>query len=268
MYKPWYRKKRYMLVLAALVGGLWLLLQTPANDGPWREDQVRTAWVEFVGRQFTVHNIRDFRYDEKLRAVSGDYRDEHYDLDDLAGTWFGLSHFGPLGLAHAFVSFEFDAGDEPRYLVVSVEARLRPKQIYNPLAGLFRAYTKISVFATEEDAIGLRSHLSGQRVMLYPVVGGEGDLEEFFLALVEDANELNAAPEFYNTIIDNCLTSLLRHTALVENLDFGDLRVLLPGHMDRLTYAFDITPADLPFDEARERATIDPTLRAIGDPSF
>jgi len=219
-------------------------------------------------RAFTVHNVRDFRYGADRRVVSFDYREQSYNLDNLQRGWFGLSHFGPLGLAHSFLSFEFNDGDQTRYLALSIEGRLRPDQRYKPLAGLFRRYTKISIFSTEQDVIGLRSHLRGERVLLYPVNTTRDDLEEFFLAVVEDTNELHEAPAFYNTVLDNCLTNLLKHTALMENIGFVDLRVLLPGRTDRLTYALDITPTNLPFDEARQRATINPALSEIDDPGF
>jgi hypothetical protein len=44
--------------------------------------------------------------------------------------------------------------------------------------------------------------------------------------------------------------------------------VLLPGHTDRLTYAFGITPDDIPFESARQRALIDPTFGGINEPDF
>jgi hypothetical protein len=44
--------------------------------------------------------------------------------------------------------------------------------------------------------------------------------------------------------------------------------VLLPGHTDRLTYAFGITPDDIPFESARQRALVDPANGAIDDPNF
>ncbi len=266
--KPWYRRKWVIASGIAVVLLAWLQLQVPSNAGPWQEAQGRTAWVEFAGRAFTVHNVRDFRYGADRRAVSHDYTERSLNLDNLQRGWFGLSHFGPLGLAHSFLSFEFSDGGAPRYLALSIEGRLRPDQRYKPLAGLFRRYTKISIFATEQDVIGLRSHVRGERVLLYPVATSREDLEAFFLALVEDTNELHAAPAFYNTVLDNCLTNLLKHTALMENIAFADLRVLLPGRVDRLTYALDITPTDLPFDEARQRATIDPSLSEIDDPDF
>ncbi|MBT5685164.1 MAG: DUF4105 domain-containing protein [Gammaproteobacteria bacterium] len=224
--------------------------------------------MEFDDRRLTVHNLRDFRYGADLRALSADYVDQDFNLDNLQRAWFGLSHFGPRGMAHSFLSFEFDTGDGPRYLALSIEARLRPEQKYKPLAGMFRRYTKIAVFSTEQDVIGLRSHMRGERVLLYPVDSTREKLETFFRAMVNDANALHEAPAFYNTVFDNCLTNLLKNTALADNLSFGDLRVLLPGRSDRITYAFDITPSDLPFDEARERATVDPAHAEINDDHF
>ena len=93
-------------------------------------------------------------------------------------------------------------------------------------------------------------------------------MEDFFLAMVEDANDLHESPALYNTVLDNCLTNLLKHTKLLDNFAFADLRVLLPGRTDRLTYALDVTPNNMPFDEARQRATIDPLLSEIDDPDF
>jgi hypothetical protein len=266
--KPWYRRKRIIVAGIMVAIFAWLQFQLPSNSGPWHEAQGRTAWVDFDDRIFTVHNLRDFRYGADGRVVSADYTDQTFNLDNLQRGWFGLSHFGPMGLAHTFLSFEFRDGDEPRYLALSIEGRLRPDQSYKPLAGLFRRYTLISVFATEQDVIGLRSHIRGERVLLYPVNVSRDEDKEFFLALVEDANELHESPAFYNTVLDNCLTNLLKHTNLLDNFVFADLRVLLPGRTDRLTYALDVTPNDIPFEEARLRATIDPSLSGIDDPDF
>jgi hypothetical protein len=265
---PWYRRKSIIAAGIALVLFAWLQLQVPSNVGPWHEAQGRTAWVEFSNKAFTVHNVRDFRYAEGRGAVSLDYVDQDYHLDNLQQAWFGLSHFGPMGLAHSFLSFEFSDGDASRYLALSIEGRLRLDQRYKPLNGMFRRYTKIAIFATEQDVIGLRSHVRGERVLLYPVRAPRDQVEAFFLALVEDANELLEAPAFYNTVLENCLTNLLKHTDIRNKITFADFKVLLPGHTDRLTYALDVTPADLPFEEARLRATINPSLSEIDDPGF
>jgi len=118
-----------------------------------------------------------------------------------------------MGIAHSFLSFEFDTRDGPRYLALSIEARLRPDQEFKPLVGMFRRYTKISVFSAEQDVTGLRFHVRGERILLYPVDSPSKKLETFFQAMVEDANALHEALAFYNTVLENCLTNLLKNTA-------------------------------------------------------
>ena len=241
------------LVLGLGALSLDVLLRTPGSDGPWRTDQSIAPEVEILDDTVRIRNIRDFRYTGGYTPAERSYFDAEYRFDDLQRIWLGLSHFGPGGLAHSFLSFEF-TGDN--YLVLSIEARLREGVIYQPLAGMFRRYSKIHVLATEEDAIGVRTHTTGQRVLLYPVYASQQRKAALFRDLITDAAEAKQNPEFYNTIWDNCLTNLLKHTALTENLSAADLRVLLPGRVDRLTYALDITPADIDFYDARERATI------------
>ncbi len=266
--KPWYRCK-LVIALGSLVAIFaWLQVQVPINAGPWQEAQARAPSIEFSGQDFTVNNFRDFRYDEEARVVRPAYKQSKFKLENLARGWIGLAHFGSYGLAHSFFSFEFVSGEESRFLALSVEARLRPGQSYKPLAGLFRRYTKIYVFSTEQDVIGLRSHRRNERVLLYPVNVSKEELQAFFLAVASDANSLQAEPAFYNTILDNCLTNLLKHTALVNEISSTNIKVLLPGRIDRVTYAFNITPSNLPFHEARRRATVNPRLKTIDDPEF
>ena len=90
----------------------------------------------------------------------------------------------------------------------------------------------------------------------------------FLRFLIDDANVLHDQPAFYNTILDNCLTNLLKHGVRVQEISRTDSRVLLPGRTDRLTYALGITPDDIPFEEARKRATVNPRLADIDEPGF
>jgi hypothetical protein len=264
-FKPWYTRRWLLLLLIPFCMGVYLAIQTPSDDGPWREGHERPAYAELSDDALTLHNIRNFRYENGQEITSRAYFSKTWQLDDIERTWFGLSHFGPFGLAHSFISIEFRDGET---LALSIEARLRPGQVYSPIAGLFRKFPKIYVAATEQDVIGVRSHQRGETVLLYPIDDTPERSTEFFLALLNDANALRDEPQFYNTILDNCLTNLLKHGADFEEVSAADLRVLLPGHADRLTYAFGITPADIPFETARRRATIDPALGQIDDPDF
>lgn len=263
-------KNRRTLLLALLLsaGGALavdLLSRTPSNEGVWRADQVIIPDVELSDDTVRISNIRDFRYDGGYTSATKHYLDREYRLDDLQRIWLGLSHFGPGGLAHSFLSFEFSDGT---YLVLSIEARLQDGMAYKPLAGIFRRYSKMYVLATEADAIGIRSHQTGQRVLLYPVYASQKKKISLFRELMRDAADLHSTPEFYNTLFDNCLTNLLKHTAAAENISATDLRVLLPGRLDRLTYALDVTPADIDFEEARSRAQVRPDGFTADNPDF
>lgn len=260
---------KILVIIAVLVACLagYLAFQEPVNTGPWMPGQTRTPAAELSGRVLSITNVRDFTYvPGSAEVAKAHYLDKSYNLDQLERVWFGLSHFGPFGLAHSFLSFEFTDSDN---LVLSLEARMRPKQSYSPTLGLLRRYTKIYVMATERDVIGLRSHYRGERVLLYPVVNyGDSNPEAFLRTFLDDLNELAETPAFYNTLLDNCLTNLLKNTAEGEAIGFTDLRVLLPGRSDRLTYAFGATPDTVPFETARAMATIQPGLTNTDDSNF
>lgn len=265
-HRPWYRRWWGICLILLVVPGAYLAVQVPTDAGSWHESHERSALFELRDRQLIVRNVRDFRYAPDRRAVKRDYLEKTLDLNQLTGMWFALSHFGPFGLAHTMVSFEFADG---KYLALSVEARLRPGQFYNPWRGMFRQYAKIYVASTEQDVFGLRSHIRGETMLLYPVISeSRADVETYLLDLVEDATALHQQPEFYNTILDNCLTNLLKRGVRVSEVSPADFRVLIPGHSDRLSYALGITPDDISFTEARRRATVDPALAPIDDGAF
>jgi hypothetical protein len=260
------RRAKWLMGLMPLIAFLgYCATLSPTNEGPWREDQLRGGWAELNGRTVVLHNLRNFRYDSKQQVMQNTWGTLRFELDELERIWVGLSHFGPLGLAHSFLSFEMKDG---RYFSISVEARLRPGQGYRPVAGVFRQYTKVMVFAAEQDIVGLRSHIRGESVLLYPAIVTANQREDLLLALLVDANEMQREPEFYNTLLDNCLTSLIRHGARLAEISATDFRVLLPGYVDRLTYAFGITPDDIPFEDARQRAMINTASSRIDDADF
>jgi hypothetical protein len=263
--RPWYRRGWGIAVLFVAASAFYLSTLVPSDEGPWRADHERMLHAKIHGRELTIYNVRDFSYDSKGDVTEKKYLDKTYALDELSRGWFGLSHFGPYGLAHSFLSFEFDDG---QYLALSIEARIRPGGDYNPLVGLFRQYTKIYIASTERDVIGLRSHVRGETVLLYPISTDQADLEAYFLQLIDDANSVYETAEFYNTVLDNCLTNLIKYSARLSSVSPANFRILLPGHTDRLTYAFGITPNDISLEAARQRATVDPQLGAIDDPDF
>ncbi|KDE41259.1 putative membrane protein [Nitrincola lacisaponensis] len=248
-------------VVWGLTGSVVLLLvllglRQPSHQGPWLEAQARLPEVTTAdGRIYQVQHLRDFRYDDSGAIRAAQYREADYDLSLLQQVWLGVSHFAGMGLAHAFVSFEFSDG---QYLAISFEARLRPGESYSPVRGLLNQYPKILVLGTEEDIIGLRSHVRGERVLLYPLQLDAEQQTYLFRGLMEDVSDIFAKPRFYNTLLDNCVTSLLRHdpehSAWKGLLDY---RVLLPGFGDAFAQQKGWISDELPLEQLREQVRVD-----------
>jgi hypothetical protein len=252
----WKIKPKVFTVIA-LVGALvlvGLLLTTSTHEGDWQEAQALLPEVQIEGNRYRLLNIRDFNYRPDRSIEQARYLEQEFSPNALKRVWLGLSHFSGYGFAHSFLSFEFDDG---RYLVASVEARKRPGQTYSPLAGLFRRYHKIIVLGTERDIIGLRSHVSGERVLLYPLELTAAQGRRVFTGMMQDVRTLREKPSFYNTLFDNCTTSLLRydpdHRFWKNILDY---RILLPGFADDFALQRGWIRADNGLEELRRKAVV------------
>ena len=83
-------------------------------------------------------------------------------------------------------------------------------------------------------------------------------------------NKLQREPEFYDSLTNNCTTNLVNH---VNKLRPGripfDVRVLLPGHSDRLAYELGLLDIDGRFEYARENAKVNVLAQLNSDsPEF
>jgi hypothetical protein len=254
-------------VLFALgIVAVMVLTREPSHDRDWVELQARLPQVKIAGDRVTVEGVRNFSYAGPDAVASGRYEDADYDIARLESVWYGIAHFAGNGFAHPFVSFLFDDG---RALTLSIEARLEKGETYGPVGGALRNYEVIYVLGTERDVIGLRSHWRGEPVDLYRLVLERRPMRALFRAFMEDVQAVAARPRFYNTLTDNCLTGLLRHAGGLGFLEsWVDYRVWLPGYSAGLAYEKGLLDTDVPFEELRSRARIDPVLVGIDDPAF
>lgn len=257
-------QKKWIFISLALIFIAWIAIQTPTQEGEWHPLQTRLPHVEVDADDYILSNIRDFRYDKDGTPLSTEYMTQHFALDQLTGVWLGLSHFATYGFAHAFLSFEFsnpEEADESTFLVVSVEARLRPDQRYSPMKGLFQQYQRINILGTEEDIIGLRSHVRGERVYLYELTLPEEQQVYLFQSLMQETQSLNEQPAFYNTLLHNCVTSLLKHDPDYRfSRHMFDYRVLLPGYGDEFAQEKGWISQDIFIDQLREKGLISPLV--------
>lgn len=247
------------LVLCLVVGGWWASHQ-PSNDRQWAEPASRTAHATIDGNLVTIHDVRNFRYDED-GTWTADWYDATYDLNEIEQSYFMLTTFGFTGVAHVMVSFRF-AGDQ--YVVLSVEIRREEGEEYDPIGGVFRQYEIFYTAADERDALALRTHVHKDPTWIIPVNAGPEKTGEFFLDMVKAMTDLHHEPQWYNTITNSCSTSLAKHYEHINDVRLPpDYRILLPGFSDELIAELDLLPQEMTVTEAREQFQVSDVATTI-----
>ena len=262
----------FLLLIAVLV--IFTVSRTPSNTGNWQPQFQVLPSIELMNDIVSIKNVRDFRWNPDDTVAKVQYLDKNYQLSQFKNAWYGISHFGENGLAHVLLSFEFESENATEindYLVVSIEARLQESDVdgYSPIAGLFGAYTQAIVLSTEQDVIGLRTHVRGEPLYLYKLDVPEIYTKPLLLNFLRKAQVLNYQAEFYNSIIDNCMTGMLSESHQFKGFaSWLDKRILLPGNSDELAYELKYINTSKPFSQVRKEALINPDSTELDDPEF
>ena len=226
----------------------------PSNERDWVPEQAVLPRAEFLGNEVLVHNIRYCKYNSADDAVVEHY-DKRFDLDRIKSVDFLICPFPVMpGVAHTMISFGFE-GDE--YLGVSVEVRKEKGETYDPLKGLLRQYEIMYVVADERDLVQLRTNHWQNEVFLYPTRATPQAAREMFVDVMRRVNKLYVAPEFYDTLTNNCTTNIVRHVNhLSPNRIPLDYRVLMAGHSDELAYDLGLLDTEDSFEQTKARAGV------------
>lgn len=249
-----------LLLLTALVAGAagvvaWQATERPSHERAWVPEQAVLPRVTFRGDTVEVAHLRAFRHTSDS-TFDARRETQTYDLRTVETVWYVLSPFNPdwRGPAHSFLSFGFADG---RYLAVSVEARREAGEAYSTVKGALRQYELIVVLGDERDLVGLRAVTWDDPVYLYPGRATPAQARTILEALLRRAAAVEARPEFYHTLTNNCTTNLLDavNAAREEPIAVGP-RVLVPGYSDALAHELGLLDTDLPLDEARRRFRI------------
>jgi len=253
-----------VLLLVALF--LVMGFRSPSHERNWKPEYAVLPDVKIDNDTVQVKNFRDFRFGPGGNVLAATFENRSYGLSNLKGVWYGISHFHDFGLAHTFLSFEFE-GREP--LVVSVEARMEVGESYHPVTGQFRNYELIYMLTSERDTIGTRTHVRGERVYLYRIEAEIDKIQLLFKELMARVNEIHAQAEFYNTLTDNCTTSLFDHAKQISLLQrVFEYRILLPGFSDELLYEMGLLKENMSFNDLQKAALLDPSRTTLEDPDF
>lgn len=246
-----------------------LVLRSPSNDRPWWPDQAVLPYATIEGDRVTIHNIRNFRHHSTTEHTPG-YYDRTFDVRQLKAAYFIMEPFFDETFgAHTMLSFEFE---DDTFVTLSVEARREQGVPYSAWKGVFRRYEIMYILADERDVLPLRANQRGNEVYVYPAKADRPHLRLLFMSVIHRVNELHTRPEFYNTLVNNCTTSLLRHVnELVDEPIGWQLALVFTERSDALAYRLgllDVEPnADIEALRARYRIN-DVALRYQADPAF
>jgi Domain of unknown function (DUF4105) len=118
--------------------------------------------------------------------------------------------------------------------------------------GILNQFEIQYVIATEEDVIKLRTNYRKNDVYMYPIKTEKAKIQALFRSMLIRADKLTHEPEFYNTLWNNCTTSILTHAnALREDKLPWTKYVILPSHSDELVYSAGLIDTELSLPDAR-----------------
>ena len=260
---------RQLLLLAALLlAGCKSYAPAALNVPDWSPDQAEQTTAVIEGDVVNLHNVRHCTY-----RTSTDYEvtwyDKTVDLSKIRTVDYVMVPFGEVpGIAHTMLSYGFEGDD---YVGVSVETRRLRDEKYNPLKGLINHYPLHYVFADESDLIGRRAIHDLNDVYVYRANATAEQARAMFTDMLERANKLAIAPEYYNTLTNNCTTNVVRHVNNVAKSERVPLnaQVLFPGYSDRLAYQLGLIASDKPFEATKQEARVNEAAFVYrDDPNF
>ena len=242
----------FILLLYATVIIGWNNMQ-PSNDRDWQASAAKLPYAVSKGNMLDIYNIRNFDYQTE-HDFSKNYYHKSYNLDELETLDLMLSYWGGgTVVAHTILSFGFKNGD---YLAVSAETRLEEGEPQALIQGFFNQYEMIYILADERDILRLRTNFrkdEPEEVFLYPTTLDKQKVRQIFEVIIARVNKLYQQPEFYNTLTQNCYTTLrgdISSIAPPENR--FDWRILANGYADQMLYENGNMNTDLSFPDAKK----------------
>ena len=224
-------RKRFVPFLPTILLILFLIfipwsLRRPSNDRDWQPSFSRNPYAVIDGDKVTVFHVRNFRY-RTTDQFDVRYETRTYRLSRLRGLDFALSHWDGISvIGHTMFSFDF--GEDGR-LALSVETRLAKNVEQGTFQGIFKQYEVLWILADERDLFGLRTNYRKEELYVYPLNVEPEAVRTMFLGTIEKINRLKETPEFYNTLTENCTTSLI---SLIRLVAPKARMILLFGNLD------------------------------------
>lgn len=244
--------------LAALLPFLLVIYtKTPSQTRVWQSHLSVAPRVVLSGRYASIAPIRDWTY-HKDGPASEDWRPaSDVDLARLKQVWFVVEpHPGVPMMAHTLVLFEFHGGD---LLGLTIEARKQEHERFAPIAGAFRRFELVYVWAEPRDLLTRRAVYLDHELYIYPLDLTAEQAQAYLFALLERTAALHERPRFYNTLHSNCTNELAKTAGLAWDPAF-----ILTGQSDEALFHRGIVRGTS-FEDARAQADMTDTIIALND---
>jgi hypothetical protein len=122
--------------------------------------------------------------------------------------------------------------------------------------------------ADERDVVRLRTSYRKdppEDVYVYRLHGPLENARRVFLQYMQRINDLQARPEFYNTLIDNCTTGIWMNARINPGHVPLSWKVFASGYLPEYLHGVGMLAPGVPFAELQRLGYINPRARAAGD---
>ena len=257
-------------VLSWMLLAAWFAWLPPKQDRPWMLEVGQV--LQFTQSQsnpnlIALHNVRNFDWEratgaEKLvqptqpyyyKAVEKGGQDvvvkerwseRTVDLSKLSGVDIINSYWMGEQIGHTLLSFRFE---DERPLSFSIEIRKEEDESFSAFGGFVKQFEMAVVASEERDIVYTRSNVRGEQVYMFPIQGlSQPQVQQLFRAYLQQAEQLQQAPKWYNTLIRNCTTVIFDMVRAIDATDFPwDYRILMSGYVPDYLYDQGLLPEQL-----------------------
>ena len=251
----------FLMMFAVVV--IWWASLEPSNDRDWQPEVAMLPYATINGDLVTVHNIRNFDY-RSATDFTPVWYDRTFDIRNLKSLDFIAVYWMGPAIAHTFLSFGFTDGN---YLAISIETRKERGEGFSSIKGFFKQYELYYVVADERDVIRVRTNyrVPTEDVYIYRIKGPNANGRRLFLEYMRRINALKEQPKFYNTLIDNCTTTIWFASRInPDHLPFS-WKLLASGYVPEYIYEHGSMNTNLPFQDLQERSRINDRALAADD---
>lgn len=226
-----------------------LFSRKPSLERDWESDQKILPEITFSWSNISLQNLRNFEY-----ITTTDYKINYYDqnlnINEIESLYYIIEPFSQYDWpAHTMFSFGLKNGE---YIVISAEIRKEKGESFSPFKWIAREYEIVYMIWSETDFVKLRANYRQDDVIMYPIKTSPEKIQKLFISMLQRAGKLSKIPEFYNTITQNCTTSILDHVNEIrdESIPWSK-EALLPSHSDKIIYNLWLIDTELSLEEAR-----------------